>query len=174
MIDMHSHFFPPISRAEAARFDAGRAPWLAVENDGARGQIMVGERPFRPVYQALWDPDFRVAELDQQGVRTQIVCAMPVMFGYAWEPAKAAEWAALMNERAVAFCARHPQRLKALAQVPLQDLALACAEASRAKAAGCVGVQIGNHLGDKDLDDEQLVDFLIHCTEQSIPVLVHP
>lgn len=174
MIDMHSHFFPPITREEASRFDAERAPWLAVEKGTSEGQIMVGDRPFRPVYQALWDPDFRVAELDQQGIETQIVCATPVMFGYAWEAGKAAEWAARMNDRAIAFCAADPRRLKALAQVPLQDLALACAEASRAKAAGCIGVQIGNHLGDKDLDHEQLVDFLIHCAEQSIPVLVHP
>ncbi|VTU46684.1 putative metal-dependent hydrolase of the TIM-barrel fold protein (plasmid) [Variovorax sp. SRS16] len=174
MIDMHSHFLPAITREEAHAFDAERAPWLAVEAGRSEGQIMVGDRPFRPVYQALWDPDFRVAELDQQGVETQIVCATPVMFGYAWEARKAADWAARMNDRAIAFCAAHPQRLKALAQVPLQDLALACAEASRAKAAGCIGVQIGNHLGDKDLDHEQLVDFLIHCAEQSIPVLVHP
>ncbi len=35
-------------------------------------------------------------------------------------------------------------------------------------------MQIGNHLGDKDLDHEQLVDCLMHCAEQCIPVLVHP
>ncbi len=174
MIDMHSHFFPPITRAEAAAFDAERAPWLAVREGESEGQVMVGDRPFRPVYQALWDADFRVAELDQQGIDVQVLCATPVMFGYAWEPAKAADWAARMNDRAVAFCARHPRRLKALSQVPLQDLKLACAEVSRAQAAGCIGVQIGNHVGDKDLDHDLLVDFLIHCAEQSIPVLVHP
>jgi len=174
MIDMHSHFLPPITREEAYAFDAERAPWLAVKEGSSQGQIMVGDRPFRPVYQALWDANFRIAELDQQGVQTQIVCATPVMFGYAWEAGKAAEWAARMNDRAIDFCAAHPRRLKALAQVPLQDLELACAEVSRAKAAGCVGVQIGNHLGDKDLDHEQLVDFLIHCAERAIPVLVHP
>ncbi|MDM0019103.1 amidohydrolase family protein [Variovorax saccharolyticus] len=174
MIDMHSHFFPPISQQEAQRFDPVRAPWLAVPKGEAEGHIMVGETRFRPVYRALWDPDFRVAELDAQGVEVQVVCATPVMFGYGWEAARAADWAARMNDRAIGFCAAHPHRLKALAQVPLQDLALACAEATRAVSAGCVGVQIGNHLGDKDLDDEQLVAFLVHCAEQAIPVLVHP
>lgn len=174
MIDMHSHFFPALTRQEARSVDAERAPWLAVGPDGVQGEIMVGERAFRPVYRSLWDPDFRVAELDRQGVATQIVCATPVMFGYTWDANKAADWAAQMNDLAVAFCAGHPRRLQPLSQVPLQDLKLACAEVSRAQAAGCVGVQIGNHLGDKDLDDEQLVDFLIHCAEQSIPVLVHP
>ncbi len=179
MFDMHSHIFPEITREEAHAADAERAPWLAIDAAGPegrsnRGQIMLGERAFRPVYRALWDAEFRVAELDRLGVQTQIVCATPVMFGYAWPAEKAADWAARMNDRALAFCGAHPQRLKALAQVPLQDLSRACAEASRAQAAGCVGVQIGNHLGDQDLDHEALVDFLIHCAERRIPVLVHP
>lgn len=171
---MHSHFFPRITREEAQAADAQRAPWLAAEAGADQGQIMLGDKPFRPVQRSLWDADLRVAELDAQGVQTQIVCATPVMFGYAWDAARAAEWAARMNDHALAFCAAHPTRLKALAQVPLQDLRLACSEASRAKAAGCVGVQIGNHLGDKDLDDEQLVNFLTHCADNTIPVLVHP
>ena len=174
MIDMHSHFFPLISREKARRFDAENAPWLSVQRASREGQIMLGDRPYRPVYQALWDPDFRVAELDERGIDTQIVCATPLMFGYSWEPARAADWAAEMNELVVQFCASHPTRLKPLAQVPLQDLELACAEASRAVAAGCVGVQIGNHLGNKDLDDEHLVEFLIYCGRNDIAVLVHP
>jgi aminocarboxymuconate-semialdehyde decarboxylase len=174
MIDMHSHFLPPLAREEAQAFDAERAPWLRIDPGADSGQIMLGDRPFRPVYRALWDADFRVAELDRQGVALQIVCATPVMFGYAWEARKAADWAARMNDHALAYCAKHPRRLKALAQVPLQDLPLACAEASRAMAAGCVGVQIGNHLGERDLDHDQLVGFLQHCAAQAIPVLVHP
>ena len=174
MIDMHSHFLPAITREEAQAADAQRAPWLAAEPGADTGQIMLGDRPFRPVTRALWDADFRVAELDALGVQMQVVCATPVMFGYAWDAARAAEWARRMNDRALAFCAPHPTRLKALAQVPLQDLALACREATRAQQAGCIGVQIGNHLGDKDLDHEQLVDFLIHCANGGIPVLVHP
>lgn len=174
MIDMHSHFFPLISRQEAAAMDAQKAPWLAVDDNGQEGQIMVGDQPFRPVYQALWDADYRLKEMDAQGVGLQIVCATPVMFGYTWDAAKAADWAVQMNDKAVAFCAAHPTRFKALAQVPLQDLKLACAEASRAMKAGCIGVQIGNHVGDKDMDHPDMVDFLIHCAENDIPVLEHP
>lgn len=174
MIDIHAHFLPEISQREAAEVEPERAPWLRIDAGGETGQIMVGEREFRPVYRALWDADFRVAELDAQGVALQLVCATPIMFGYAWEAARAADWAARMNDKAVAFCARQPTRLKALAQVPLQDTKLACAEASRAMAAGCVGVQIGNHVGDKDMDHPDLVDFLTYCAENDVPVLVHP
>jgi aminocarboxymuconate-semialdehyde decarboxylase len=115
-----------------------------------------------------------VAELDAQGVDVQVVCATPVMFGYAWPAAKAADWASRMNEHVLAYCNHAPRRLKALAQVPLQDTELACRSADRAMAAGCIGVQIGNHVGERDLDDEALVQFLSHCANRNLPVLVHP
>lgn len=173
-VDMHAHFFPRIPRGEAAALHAERAPWLAIDADGEGGHIMLGERRFRPVRRTLWDARRRVEELDAQGIDLQINCATPVMFGYAFEPRAAADWAARQNDRALEFAAVAPRRLAVMAQVPLQDLDLACAEASRCKAAGHVGVQIGNHLGDRDLDDAQLVQFLIHCAQQSIPVFVHP
>jgi aminocarboxymuconate-semialdehyde decarboxylase len=135
---------------------------------------MIGERPFRPVHSALWDAEERVRTLDEQGIALQIVCATPVMFGDGWEAARAADWAARMNRKALEFCAAHPTRLKCLAQVPLQDLRLACEETVRAMRAGCIGVQIGNHLGDKDLDHPQLVEYLAFCAEKAVPLLVHP
>jgi aminocarboxymuconate-semialdehyde decarboxylase len=174
MIDMHAHCLPRITRDEAFAVDAERAPWLEVEPGGQRGHIMLGERRFRPVTSSLWDPQQRVAELDAQGVALQVVCATPVMFGYAWPAARTAEWARRMNEHVLAYCAHAPARLKALAQVPLQDTDLACREADRAMAAGCIGVQIGNHVGERDLDDEGLVQFLRHCADHDIALLVHP
>lgn len=174
MIDMHAHCLPLITRDEAFAVDAERAPWLAVDPGGARGHIMLGDRRFRPVTASLWDPALRVAELDAQGVALQLVCATPVMFGYAWPAETAADWARRMNTHVLAYCRAAPTRLRALAQVPLQDSALSCRVASEAMAAGCVGVQIGNHVADRDLDDAELVHFLTHCAAEGIPVLVHP
>ncbi|MBH9664685.1 amidohydrolase family protein [Burkholderia multivorans] len=173
-IDMHAHFFPRISREEARALDPEHAPWLRVDPDGDTGTIMTGERDFRPVYRALWDPATRIAEMDRCGVDIQLMCATPVMFGYRYDAVAAHEWAARMNDRALEFCSYAPARLMPLAQVPLQDVELACREASRARRAGHRGVQIGNHLGARDLDDEQLVTFLTHCANDDIPVLVHP
>lgn len=172
MIDIHSHFFPRISQAEAARLDPRRGPWL--ETSGSKGQIMVGEQPFRPVHDALWDGARRLACLDEQGIDIQIMCATPVMFAYAAPIERALPWAQLMNDRALEMAAVAPQRLKVLAQVPLQDIDAACREASRARDAGHIGVQIGNHVGERDLDDEGLLTFLAHCAAENIPLLVHP
>ncbi|MEK7948792.1 amidohydrolase family protein [Pigmentiphaga sp. YJ18] len=173
-IDMHAHHFPRITREEAAALSVERAPWLQVAPDGKTGDIMRADKPFRPVYDALWDPQARLAEMDAQGVDIQITCATPIMFGYEFAPEKVLPWAQRMNDLALEFCAAAPKRLVALAQVPLQDIDAACREASRAKATGHHGVQIGNHLGDRDLDDEGLVTFLQHCANEGIPLLVHP
>lgn len=173
-IDMHAHFFPRISQAQAAELDQVQAPWLAVNANGETGQIMKGAQPFRPVYRALWDPQLRLQEMDKHGIDLQIICATPIMFGYEFPAAKTAAWAERMNDLAMEHCAANPARLKALAQVPLQDPELACLTASQAKASGHHGVQIGSHLGARDLDDEHLVQFLIHCAQENIPVLVHP
>jgi aminocarboxymuconate-semialdehyde decarboxylase len=173
-IDIHSHFFPLITREEAAKLDAGSAPWLAASAEGETGMIMVGNRPFRPVTRPLWDPARRIEEMDKLELDIQVMCATPVMFGYRYPAKVALDWAQRMNDRALELCSFAPHRLKALAQVPLQDVELACIEASRAHAAGHHGVQIGNHVGPRDLDDENLVQFLTHCANEGIPVLVHP
>lgn len=173
VVDMHTHFFPRISQEEAAALDPARAPWLATAPDGT-GQIMQGDKPFRPVQAPLWDAAVRLEQMDRDGIDVQLFCATPVMFGYAYPVDAALPWCRRMNDRALEFSAHAPKRLKALAQVPLQDEDAACREASRAKAAGHHGVQIGNHMGPRNLDDEGLVTFLGHCAREGIAVLVHP
>jgi len=37
-----------------------------------------------------------------------------------------------------------------------------------------LGVQIGNHVGEKNLDDAGIITFLTHCAEEGAAVLVHP
>ena len=171
-IDIHSHVFPRIAREEAQAADP-RAPWLADHADGS-GHIMQGDAKFRPVEARLWDSVARLRWLDEAGIAMQFVCATPVMFGYGWERTRAAAWATRMNDRLLEFCAADPARLKALAQVPLQDIDAACREVTRARAGGHVGVQIGNHVGTRSLDDPAILDFLRHCASESMPVLVHP
>ena len=173
-IDMHSHHFPPVSRAEAQVLGHGVGPWLQIDSAGDTGHIMLADQAFRPVTRVLWDAPARLEQMDAQGVDVQISCATPVMFAYGVPARLAADWSRRMNDHALDFASTNPTRLKVLAQVPLQDLDMACTEASRAMASGHVGVQIGNHLGDKDLDDAHLVDFLVHCAHNAIPVLAHP
>lgn len=173
-IDIHSHFYPIISQKEADSYGVAGAPWLQIDADGQTGQIMKGNEKFRPVYRALWDAGMRIEEMDAQGIDIQITCATPLLFNYSWESDKAAEWCRRMNDHALEFASRDSKRLKVMSQVPLQDIDAACKEASAAKVAGHVGVQIGNHLGDQDFDDRIFETFLTHCARDNIAVFVHP
>ncbi len=173
-IDIHSHFFPKITQAQAQSFKSSKAPWLQINDDGQTGFIMLGDEKFRPVHRPLWDTDARVQDLDRLGIDIQIACATPVMFAYAEAPQIAADWCKRMNDAALDMVAPAQARVKVMAQVPMQSLDHACLEVSRAKRNGHIGVQIGNHLGPKNLDDALFVDFFKHCAQEQMPVFVHP
>jgi aminocarboxymuconate-semialdehyde decarboxylase len=172
-VDMHTHFLPESWPDLAERFGTPNWPWMRHAGNG-RAMIMLGEEEFRPVYEACWSPSIRVEEMDKHGVDIQIMCATPVLFAYARPASHAIEAARIFNDAALEMCAHNPQRLKALCQVPLQDIDASCIEVSKAAADGHLGVQIGNHVGMKNLDDEGILTFLQHCAGEDIPVLVHP
>ena len=135
---------------------------------------MVGDRFFRHIYSACWDPEVRLQEMDRDGVDVQVMSATPVLFAYERPVEHALDCARLFNDAALELCSRGKGRLKSLCQVPLQDIDAACKELSRCMRAGHLGVQIGNHVGDKNLDDAGIVTFLQHCADEGAAVLVHP
>lgn len=173
VIDVHAHVFPRISQAESRILKGAGEPWLRVHGDGT-GMMMSGDEEYRPVHQPLWDAERRVADMDSLGIDVQAVSSTPLMFGYSAEAGRAAEWCDLVNERILDYCGQAPDRLLPICQVPLQDLDTACATVSKAAAAGHRGVHIGNHVGDRYLDDADILTFLAHCAHEGVPVLVHP
>jgi aminocarboxymuconate-semialdehyde decarboxylase len=171
-IDMHTHFFPREWEDLGKRF-GGEWPWMKHLGEG-RAMVMMGEREFRPVYSACWDAGKRLEEMERDGVDLQVMCATPVLFAYARPTAQALYCAQLFNDAGLELAAQGRGRLKTLCQVPLQDTDAACKELTRAMKAGHLGVQIGNHVGERDLDDEGIVTFLQHCAAEGAAVLVHP
>ncbi|HEY4373343.1 MAG TPA: amidohydrolase family protein [Burkholderiales bacterium] len=173
VIDIHSHFFPETWPDLEKKFGTPDWPWMKHLGDG-KAMVMIGQKEFRPVYSACWDVNKRLEEMDRDGIGMQVICSTPVLFAYMRKPEEAMECARLFNDAALEMCSRSNGRLKALAQVPLQDVDLACKELTRAMKAGHLGVQIGNHVGDRDLDDADLVRFLAHCAHEGAAVLAHP
>jgi aminocarboxymuconate-semialdehyde decarboxylase len=173
VVDLHSHFFPETWPDLVERFGTPDWPWM--RRDGPdRATVMVGSREFRPITSACWDADVRLADMDGDGVDVQVVSATPVLFAYGRPAEHAMECARIFNDALLELCAKGDGRLVPIAQVPLQDTELACRELERGLAAGMKGVQIGNHVGDRDLDDSALVEFLAYCASVGAPVFVHP
>jgi len=173
VIDIHNHFFPHSWPDLSARFGTPNWPWIKHTEPG-KADIMVGDRFFRHIYSACWDPEVRLREMDRDGVDVQVISATPVLFAYERPVQHALDCAQLFNDAALELCSRGKGRLKSFCQVPLQDADAACKELSRCMRAGHVGVQIGNHVGNKNLDDSGIVTFLRHCADEGAAVLVHP
>ncbi|MFJ1842708.1 amidohydrolase family protein [Streptomyces sp. NPDC088146] len=171
-IDIHTHYVPrgwPDLTAEAGP----QAPWLRVESE-TDAVIMMGSREFRRIRADAWDAETRLRDMDADGVHRQVVSPTPAFFTYGSGGAEAAKVSRVFNDLALEIVAPAPDRLIPFCQVPLQDPDAACRELERSIANGHRGVEIGNHVGDRDLDSEGVVTFLQHCASLDVPVFVHP
>lgn len=172
IIDVHTHYVP---HGWPDLSDAGGpdTPWLRVESE-REAMMMTGDTEFRRIQSDAWDPEVRLADMDADGVHTQVVSPTPVFFNYARTGEQAARISRVFNDLALDVTGAAGERMVPFCQVPLQDPELACEELDRCLANGHHGVEIGNHVGDRDLDDAGVVEFLQHCASRDVPVFVHP
>jgi aminocarboxymuconate-semialdehyde decarboxylase len=168
--DVHTHYVP---RGWPPLPGDGDRPSLRVDGP-AEATIMVGDKEFRRITDDAWNADVRLAAMDRCAVERQVLSPTPLFFSYDQPAGAAAATAAILNDLALDIAAQAPQRLIPFCQVPLQDTDAACRELDRALDAGHRGVEIGNHVGDRDLDDAGIVTFLQHCAARNVPVFVHP
>ena len=172
VVDVHTHLVPKGWPDLAAVCGGDGWPWLRIDSE-RQAMIMLGEREFRPVGAQAWDPATRCEDMVADGIDVQVVSPTPVFFCYDRPADQAVKVARIFNDLALDATATE-DRLVPFCQVPLQDADAACAELDRCLAAGHAGVEIGNHVGDRDLDDPGVVQFLQHCAATGAPVLVHP
>ncbi len=172
VVDVHTHVVPHGWPDLAAACGGDGWPWLRIESE-REAVIMVRDREFRRIGADCWDPALRHADMDADGIDVQVVSPTPVFFGYDRPAGQAVKLARIFNDLMLEMVDGH-DRLVPFCQVPLQDPAAACAELDRCLAAGHAGVEIGNHVGDRDLDDAGIAEFLTHCADVGAPVFVHP
>lgn len=170
VVDVHTHLVPKGWPDLAAECGGGTDwPWLRIESE-RQAMIMLGDREFRPIGSQCWDPRVRLDDMVADGIDLQVVSPTPVFFSYERPADQAVKVARIFNDLTLECTT--DKRLVPFCQVPLQDPDAACAELDRCVAAGHAGVEIGNHVGDTDLDGS--VQFLQHCASTGVPVLVHP
>lgn len=173
VVDVHAHLVPK-GWPELSHACGGSGwPWLRMDSERS-AMLMVGETEFRPVGPQAWDPQVRLADMTTDRVDLQVVSPTPVFFAYDRPGDQAAKVARIFNDLTLEHTAAAGDRLVPFCQVPLQDPDAACAELDRCLAAGHAGVEIGNHVADRDLDDPGVTTFLQHCAQVGAPVFVHP
>ena len=78
VIDIHNHFFPRAWPDLAQRYGSPNWPWIKHTETG-KADVMVGDRFFRHIYSACWDPQVRLEEMDRDGVDMQVISATPIL-----------------------------------------------------------------------------------------------
>jgi aminocarboxymuconate-semialdehyde decarboxylase len=173
VIDVHTHLIPRGWPDLTVLTGSDGWPWLRIDSE-REAMVMVGEIEYRPISAACWSPGDRLEDMDADGIDRQVVSPTPLFFGYDRSAAEAVKVARIFNDLTLECVAGGGERLVPFCQVPLQDPDAACAELDRCLAAGHAGVEIGNHIGERDLDDDGVVQFLQYCADVRAPVFVHP
>jgi aminocarboxymuconate-semialdehyde decarboxylase len=171
-IDLHSHFFPVDALQSPGKFEH-RKPELALDNNGKLSvRSRIGSRP--GLGPEAYDPVARIRALDRMSIDMQALSPSPILLFY-WEDAEvAAHFSRRQNEAIQQVVQRHPDRFVGFGSVPLQSVAASVAIAREAKTMGLKGLEIGNAVGDKPLDDPSFEPFFSAAQDLDLLLFVHP
>jgi aminocarboxymuconate-semialdehyde decarboxylase len=178
-IDIHAHILP--KKWPDLRERYGYGGFISLDHPdhdhGGTGcaKMMKDDEFFREVDPNLWDPKVRIEECDEQGVDVQVLSTVPVMFSYWAKPADTHDLSKILNDHIADCVAQFPRRFMGLGTVPMQAPERAIQELERCiNDLGMAGVEIGTHIGDWNLDDDELDPFWEAANDLGAAVFVHP
>ncbi len=130
----------------------------------------------------LMDPeDRRLREMDENGMEMMVLSLNAPAVQAITDTQKAADLARRANDNLAEKVARHPDRFRALAALPLQDPELAAAELNRCiKELGFVGALANGFSEGADPDALLYYDlpqyraFWAECAKLDVPFYLHP
>lgn len=159
-IDTHTHIIPENIPDFSTKFGYGEFVQL---NHHAQGKawMMQGGKKFREIAKNCWCSEERLTDMKTHGANAQVICTIPVMFSYWAKAEHALEVSVFLNDHIAAICQRNPKNFIGLATVPLQDTQLAIKELERCMKMGFKGVQIGSNINNKNLNEPELIEFLL-------------
>jgi len=170
-IDLHSHFFPLDALQNPGKYEE-RAPKLLLDNGKLSVTSKIGFRP--GLGAGAYDPAARIKALDEMRIDLQALSPSPILLFYWEEPAVAAHFSRRQNEAIQAVVQKHPDRFVGFGSVPLQSVSDSIAIAEEAKSMGLKGLEIGNAVGDKPLDDPSFEPFFEAAQKLDMLLFVHP
>ncbi|MBX6425104.1 MAG: amidohydrolase [Variibacter sp.] len=175
-VDVHTHILTIEAMQRLAKLSPRVAPILKdVREHEAAVMEINGEVMQVVVPRGIWDVDWRLREMDENGVDVHVLAHATQTFYYEEEPALAAECAAVQNEDIAAVVKRHPDRFVGLAALPMQAPERAAAELRRAMTAlGLKGAHLGSNIAGRNLDDPALEPVWEAAEELGAFFLVHP
>jgi aminocarboxymuconate-semialdehyde decarboxylase len=170
-IDLHSHFFPLDALQNPGKYQ-NRAPEIALKEGKLSVRSQIGFRP--GLGAGAYDPLARIKALDEMRIDLQAISPSPILLFYWEEPAVAAHFTRRQNEAIQEVVQKHPDRFVGFGSVPLQSVSESIKIAEEAQEMGLRGLEIGNALGDKSLDDPSFQPFFDAAQQLDLLLFVHP
>lgn len=174
-IDIHTHIMPENMPDFKEKFGYGGFIQLQHKSPCCAHMVSDSGAFFREVEKNCWDSATRLQECDGHQVDVQVLSTIPVLFSYWAKAQDGLTVAQFLNDHLAEVVSTSPKRFIGLGTVPLQDTDLAIQELKR-----CVeelkfpGLQIGTHVGDKNLNHPDLFPFFEAVADLNACLFIHP
>ena len=173
-IDIHSHILPKEIPDFKKKFGYGGFISLDHYKPDCAKMMKDGVK-FREVKPNTWDTNIRIADYAKHNVQYQVISTVPVMFNYWAKPEDCLEVAQFLNDDISQRVKDRPDHYFGLGTLPMQEPDLAITELQRCiKDLGLQGVEIGTHINEWNLNDEQLHPFFEEAEKLGACIFVHP
>ena len=166
--------------------------WLTLGTSGGKPVALIDGKPYPrqegpgrgvPIDSALApaalqgaiDLDRRISDMDAEGIDIQVLFGgLSIGVTGFSDVGFARDFASTYNDWLLdEICGRYPERLKGVCSVALQDVDASVEELERVAAKGAAGVTIPPVVGDRNLDDPQLLPFFAAAEDADIALAVH-
>lgn len=146
-----------------------------VEREDGEIKIRLAGGFTQEIFGRLTDIDEAIAHMDAVGLDVVAPSLAPPLMHLDAEPAVAIQLSRTVNDGLAEAAAAHPDRLRPLANIPMQDTEAAVAELRRAvDELGFAGAAISTHVARRNLGDAVFRPFWRTAAEMDALVFIHP